>query len=84
METLFSADSPIWTCGELNSPTSEEIFSSTSNMTGFTLSPLELEPLPSIFTPNNNYKWENLSETNHYSLVIHLRLFALSLLSIFP
>jgi len=56
METMFPADSPIWTCGELSSPNSEEIFNTNSNMAGFTLSSLDLEPLPSIFAPLNNYK----------------------------
>ncbi|CAL8120452.1 unnamed protein product [Orchesella dallaii] len=54
MDALFS-DSPGWT-GELTSPNSDEIFSHNSNMAGFTLPPLELEPLPSIFASANNYK----------------------------
>ncbi|CAG7828774.1 unnamed protein product [Allacma fusca] len=72
METLFSADSPIWTCGELNSPNSEEIFNSnTSNMTSFALPSLELEPLPSIFNSTNNYKENSLfREKNELSDVL--------------
>lgn len=54
MDALFS-DSPGWS-GELTSPNSDEIFSNNSNMASFTLPPLELEPLPSIFAPSNTYK----------------------------